>query len=184
MTTTRKDDLKITRLTTPLSKSDVGHLRAGGLVILDGKIFTFRDKAYQRVISGKKPPADLKGSVIYHCGPIVKKTQNGWKIISAGPTTSARMDPMQVDFVRRTGARALVGKGGIGKEVAGRLAGLGCIYFAYTGGAGALAASQVQEVENVFWEELGPEAIWVLRVRDFGPLVVSTDTVGGNLYER
>jgi tartrate/fumarate subfamily iron-sulfur-dependent hydro-lyase beta chain len=105
-------------------------------------------------------------------------------VISAGPTTSARLDPMQVDFVRATGVRALIGKGGVGGEVAKNLARLGCIYLAFTGGAGALAASQVEEVENIFWEELGPEAIWVLRVRDFGPMVVAVDLRGNNLFQR
>lgn len=176
--------MKITKLKTPLNEREVKKLRAGNLVIIDGKIVTARDKVYARVIAGENPPIDLHGGVIYHCGPLVKRTTKGWQIISAGPTTSARMDPMQVEFVRRTGVRALVGKGGIGKEVADHLVKLDCIYLAFTGGAGVLAASQVERVENVFWEELGPEAIWVLRVRDFGPLVVAIDTAGGNLYLR
>lgn len=159
-------------------------LRAGDIVTIDGRIITARDKAYARIIAGKKLPIDLHGGVIYHCGPLARRTAKGWQILSAGPTTSARMDPMQVDFVRRTGVKALVGKGGIGEEVAGHLAKLGCAYLAFTGGAGVLAASQVEEVENVFWEDLGPEAIWVLRVKDFGPLVVAIDMTGGNLYLR
>jgi len=147
-------------------------------------VVTARDKVYSRVIAGERPPIDLQGGVVYHCGPLARRTPRGWQVISAGPTTSARLDPMQVDFVRATGVRALIGKGGVGEEVAKNLARLGCIYLAFTGGAGALAASQVEEVENIFWEELGPEAIWVLRVRDFGPMVVAVDLRGNNLFLR
>ena len=177
--------MKIIRLTPPLSEGDVRRLHAGDFVLINGKVFTARDKAYNRVISGMKPPIDLKGGVIYHCGPIVRRTPSGWRIISAGPTTSARMDPMQVEFVRRTGARALVGKGGIGADVAKNIAELGCVYLAYTGGVGVLAAKQIAEVEGLLWEDLGyAEAMWALRVKDFGPLVVAIDTHGENLYLR
>lgn len=176
--------MKITKLKTPLSEKDAKNLRVGDVITIDGVIVTARDKAYAKITSGKKLPIDLSGGVIYHCGPLVKRTSKGWKVISAGPTTSARMDSIQADFVKRTKTRALIGKGGTGKEVAEKLAKLDCVYLAFTGGAGALAASQVEGVEDVFWKELGPEAIWVLRVKDFGPLVVAIDTTGNNLYEK
>ena len=146
---------------------------------------TARDKAYARAISGTKLPVKLQGGVVYHCGPLAKRTPSGWKILSAGPTTSARMDPVQAEFVKLTGVRALVGKGGVGGEVADQLARLGCIYLAFPGGAGALAAKSIEKIERVFWEDLGDaEALWVLDVRDFGPLVVAIDTKGNNLYLR
>lgn len=176
--------MRITRLKTPLSKKDVESLRAGDVVAIDGIIVTARDKAYARIVAEGKPPIDLQGSAIYHCGPLVKQAARGWRVVSAGPTTSARMDPVQVDFIKLTGIRAIIGKGGIRREVACGLAKLGCVYLAFTGGAGALAASQVEKVEDVFWKELGPEAMWVLRVKGFGPLVVAIDVVGDNLYER
>ncbi len=159
-------------------------LRVGDIVTIDGIIVTARDKVYARVTSGKKLPIDLNGGVVYHCGPIAERAGKSWRIISAGPTTSARMDPMQVEFVKRTGTRALIGKGGVGAEVAGDLAKRGCVYLAFTGGAGALAASQIERVESVFWKELGPEAVWVFSVKGFGPLVVAIDAAGGNLYEK
>ena len=127
----------------------------------------------------------MRGGVVYHCGPLVKKTPRGRKIVSAGPTTSARLDRMQAEFVRRTGVRALVGKGGLGEEVAAELARLGCVYLAFTGGAAVLAAQSIKKVERVLWQDLGAaEALWVLRVRDFGPLVVAVDTKENNLYLR
>jgi len=168
-----------------MSEREVRKLRAGDIVSITGKIVTARDKAYARVISGAKLPVELRSGVIYHCGPLAKRTPKGWHIISAGPTTSARLDLVQAEFVRRTGVRALVGKGGVDKDVATQLARLGCVYLAFTGGAGVLAAKAIEKTEKVYWGDLGPaEAFWVLRVREFGPLVVAIDTHGGNLYLR
>ncbi|MEW6221856.1 MAG: FumA C-terminus/TtdB family hydratase beta subunit [Candidatus Hadarchaeota archaeon] len=172
-------------LRPPLTDDVVRGLRAGDFVFISGRIVTARDKVYSAATSGKKPPIDMNGGVIYHCGPLAKKTKRGWKIISAGPTTSARMDSLQEDFVRITGAKALVGKGGVGEDVARGISRLGCVYLAFTGGAGVLAASMIKKVEKVVWPELGAaEAMWVLRVEKFGPLVVAIDTHGKNLYLR
>ena len=174
-------------LSPPLSGRDVKKLRVGELVKINGQIVTARDRAYLRALelfrAGKRLPLDLRGAVIYHCGPLVRKITRGWQILSAGPTTSARLDRMQVEFVRRTGVRALIGKGGVGEEVAAELARLGCVYMAFTGGAAVLAAQAIEKVERMLWQDLGmAEALWVLRVRDFGPLVVAIDTKGNNLY--
>ena len=175
----------INRLTPPLSELDIKGLRAGDLVSITGRIVTARDKAYARVVAGEKLPVKLRGGVIYHCGPLPRRIPCGWQVISAGPTTSSRMDQMQAEFVKLTGVRALVGKGGVGEEVASQLARLGCVYLAFTGGAGVLAARAIEGIEGIFWEDLGEaEALWVLRVRDFGPLVVAIDTRGNNLYLR
>ncbi|HID60937.1 MAG TPA: hypothetical protein EYP46_03660 [Hadesarchaea archaeon] len=175
--------MKPTRLTPPLSEPDIRKLRTGDLVSITGKIVTARDKAYTRAISDAKLPVKLQGGIVYHCGPLAKRTPSGWKVVSAGPTTSARMDQIQAKFVKLTGVRALIGKGGVGEKVAGQLARLGCVYLAFPGGTGALAAKSVAKIEGVFWRDLGiPEALWVLRVRDFGPLVVAIDTRGDNIY--
>ena len=178
---------KSTNLSPPLSPRDVKKLRVGELVKINGQIVTARDRAYVRALellrAGKRLPLDLRGAVIYHCGPIVRKTPRSWQILSAGPTTSARLDRMQAEFARRTGVRALIGKGGIGEEVAAELARLSCVYLAFTGGAAVLAAQAIEKVEKVLWQDLGAaEALWVLQVRDFGPLVVAIDTKGNNLY--
>jgi len=177
----------VTNLSPPLSERDVKKLRIGELVKINGQIVTARDRAYVRVLellrAGKRLPLDLHGAVIYHCGPIARKTPRSWKILSAGPTTSARLDRMHAEFVRRTGVRALIGKGGIGEEVAAELARLGRVYLAFTGGAAVLAAQAIEKVERVLWLDLGAaEASWVLKVREFGPLVVAIDTKGNNLY--
>jgi fumarate hydratase subunit beta len=177
------------QLRPPLSERLVRELKVGEVVGITGQIVTARDKAYGRAIkilrSGKKLPLDLRGGVVYHCGPLARKTEKGWQVLSAGPTTSARLDSMQAEFVGRTGVRALIGKGGVGEDVAGELARLGCIYLAFTGGAGVLAARAIEGVQKVLWQDLGAaEALWVLRVREFGPLVVAVDAQGNNLYTR
>lgn len=177
----------VTTLKTPLGKREVEELQAGDLVRLTGKIVTARDRAYARILehlrAKKRPPIKLNNAVVYHCGPLVRRTPEGWKVLSAGPTTSARLDPVQAEFVKLTGVRALVGKGGVGKGVAEKLPELGCVYLAFTGGAGALGARAIKSVERVWWQDLGlMEALWELRVKDFGPLVVAIDTKGNNLY--
>jgi len=176
-------------LSPPLSGRDVKKLRVGELVKVNGQIVTARDRAYPRALellrAGKRLPLDLRGAVVYHCGPLAKRAHSGWQVLSAGPTTSARLDRMQVEFVGRAGVRGLIGKGGVGEEVAAELARLGCVYLAFTGGAAVLAAQAIERVEKVLWRDLGTaEALWVLRVRDFGPLVVAIDTKGNNLYLR
>lgn len=175
------------QLKPPLSDKQVRQLKAGEIVSITGQMVTVRDRAYARAIellrSGKRLPIDLRGGVIYHCGPLARETKKGWQILSAGPTTSSRLDSMQVEFVERTGVRALIGKGGVSEDVASELARLGCVYLAFTGGAGVLAAKTIEKVQKMLWRDLGvAEALWVLRVRDFGPLVVSIDAQDNDLY--
>jgi len=159
----------------------------GDLVEISGKISTARDKAYQKIIEisndQKELPIDLKNGIVYHCGPLAKEIDGEWEIISAGPTTSNRLDENQVEFVKNTGVKGLVGKGGVGEKIAEEISELGCIYLAFPGGAGALASEAIESVEKIVWEDLGmAEAIWVLEVKNFGPLVVAIDSEGKNLY--
>ena len=180
---------KLIELRTPLSDEKIKLFKVGNIVSLSGRIVTARDKAYARAIallnSGKKLPIDLRNGVVYHCGPLVKRTPRGQKIVSAGPTTSARLDDMQADFVRLTGVKALIGKSGMREDVASELARSGCVYLAFTGGAGVLASRSIKKVKKILWRDLGPiECLWVLDVKKFGPLVVAIDVHGDNLYLR
>lgn len=177
----------IITLKPPLEENDVKELRAGDIVEVSGTIVTARDKAYMRILDllekDQKLPVELKDSIIYHCGPLVRRVNEDWEIVAAGPTTSARLDDVQSRFVEMTGVRGLIGKGGIGEKISREVGRKGCIYLAYTGGAAALAADSIESVENVFWLDLGtPEALWVLNVEGFGPMSVAVDTKGGNLY--
>jgi fumarate hydratase subunit beta len=132
---------------------------------------------------GKRIPFDLKGGVLYHCGPLTRKRNDKWEVVSAGPTTSARMNDQTPELVRRLGVKAIVGKGGMSGKVSDALKKHGCVYLAFTGGAGALAASKIRKVVDVFWPDLSlPEAVWVLEVSRFGPLVVAMDAGGNSIY--
>ena len=168
------------RLKTPLSEEDVLKLRAGDIVYLSGTIYTARDSAHRRILSlpREKLPFEPEGAVIYHCGPVVRKTGEGYEIVSAGPTTSARMN-RYLNGILALGVRGIIGKGGMNVEPFKDRA----VYFAFTGGAGSLAAKSIKRVKAVHWLDLGiPEALWVLEVEDF-PLIVAIDAHGGSLYK-
>ncbi|TFH39147.1 MAG: fumarate hydratase [ANME-2 cluster archaeon] len=172
-------------LTTPLSRDEILELEAGDIVYLSGTIFTARDEAHLRILEltekGQNLPFDLDGAVIYHCGPLMQKAEGSWKAVAAGPTTSARMTEMTPVLLDNYNVRAIIGKGGM-KDIAPVLEGR-CVYLAYTGGCAALAVDMIKEVKGVHWLELGmPEAVWILEVKRFGPLIVGVDAEGIDLF--
>jgi fumarate hydratase subunit beta len=171
------------RLKTPLSDADVEKLKAGDKVLLNGVIYTGRDAAHKRLfdlLQGGKPlPVDLKGQVIYYVGPAPAKP--GQVIGSAGPTTSGRMDAYSPKLMEM-GLKGMIGKGMRKKEVVEAMKKYKAVYFAATGGAGALLAKAIKKAEVVAYEDLGPEAINRLEVEDF-PVIVVNDTQGNDLYE-
>ncbi len=175
-------------LKTPLDESTVRKLRIGDIVYITGTIVTARDAAHRRMLEyrnrGEKIPVDLRGGVIYHCGPVVRKTDDSWIIIVAGPTTSYRMENYEADVIRVFGVRMVIGKGGMGEKTAEACQKYGAVYATFTGGAAVLAASRIKRVKQVEWLDLGiPEALWVLEVEEFGPLLVTIDSTGENLIE-
>ena len=175
------------RLTTPLSEAQVRKLRVNDLVFLSGTLVTARDLAHRRALElfrkGKKLPIDIKDLAIFHCGPVVKKEDDGWVVVAAGPTTSTRMESVEAEFVQGSKVRMIIGKGGMGKRTGAMLADFGGVYCAFTGGAAVLAARAVKRVVGVEWLDLGmAEALWVLEVEKFGPLVVAIDSRGDNLF--
>ena len=175
------------KLKTPISEEDIRKLKVGDTVFLSGIIATGRDEAHKLMIEEKPDFIRdvLKESVIYHCGPVVKKGEDGkWQFVSAGPTTSAREEPYQADVVCEYNIRGVIGKGGMGPKTAEGLQRCGAVYFHAVGGAGTLIANAVKEVKTVYkLEEFGtPEAFWVIEVEDF-PLVVTMDSHGGSLHK-
>jgi fumarate hydratase subunit beta len=166
-------------LTTPLSEEDVKKLKIGDIVKITGTIYAFRDLAHQRLLSGEQLPFDFNGSVIYHCSPLMK----GKKILSAGPTSSIRLDKFTPGLLKKYRIRALVGKGGMGKDTQKALQEHCCVYLSYPGGCGVLASRQIKNVKS-YWKDLGPvEMVRVFQVENFGPVSVTMDSHGGNLYE-
>jgi fumarate hydratase subunit beta len=172
------------RLKTPLTNTDVEKLKAGDKVLLNGVIYTGRDAAHKRLFDllkeGKPLPVEIKGQIIYYVGPAPAKP--GRAIGSAGPTTSGRMDAYSPKLME-IGLKGMIGKGMRKKEVVEAMKKYKAVYFAATGGAGALLAKAIKKAQVVAYEDLGPEAINRLEVLDF-PVIVVNDTKGNDLYQQ
>jgi L(+)-tartrate dehydratase beta subunit len=171
------------RLQTPLSETTARKLVAGDEVYLSGVIFGMRDATHRFIVeNGHESPVDLRGAVILHTAPNVKRLKNEYVKLSIGPTTSLRMEKYTPTLIKKYGVRGIVGKGGMGKLSLDAMVSGGAVYMAAVGGAAALYTSKVLKIEEVFFEELYPECLWKLRVKEFGPLTVAMDTRGSNIY--
>jgi fumarate hydratase subunit beta len=171
------------RLTTPLKNEDVEKLHIGDRVLLSGVIYTARDAAHKRLVqlmeAGQPLPFELQGQVIYYVGPSPAKP--GRPIGAAGPTTSYRMDAYAPLLISR-GLKGMIGKGARNQTVKDAMKEHKAVYFAAIGGAGALMARSILSAEVIAYEELGPEAIRRMEVKDF-PVTVANDCHGGDLYQ-
>lgn len=172
------------RLQTPLSESDVRALKLEDTVYIDGHIFGIRDATQIRIFDeGVPPPTDLTGAVCIHTAPGVKKLPNGkFEKVCIGTTTSTRMNRFYPGLIKQYGVRAMVGKGGFLQDTVDKMQEYGGVYLAIVGGAAALETVQIEEIEEVWWEDLMPECLWKFRVKDFGPLIVAIDAHGNSLY--
>jgi len=170
------------RIKPPLSDQDVERLKTGDRVLINGIIYTGRDAAHKRLFDllkeGKALPFDLKGQIIYYVGPTPAKP--GQVFGSAGPTTSYRMDAYSPSLIEK-GLKGMIGKGMRSDAVKAAMKKYKAVYFAATGGAGALLAKRVKKAEIVAYEDLGPEAIRRLEVDDL-PVIVVNDVRGNDLY--
>lgn len=168
----------------PISSDEIKKLHIGDILYITGTVFTARDEAHHMMLNSDKIPFDQSNMALFHCGPLMKKEKNIWKVVSAGPTTSSRMEIFEDEFIEKFSINLIIGKGGMGQRTEKALKKFTGIYTAYTGGAGALAAEKVEEVVGVYWlDELGmPEAVWIFRVKEFGPLVVAMDSHGKSIY--
>ncbi len=170
-------------VTTPLSEDDVRKFRAGDEVYISGTIYTGRDAVHKYLATGGKPPVELDGSVIYHCGPVIVGGKGNWEVKAAGPTTSAREEPYQGDLINKYKIRGVIGKGGMGKKTLEACQKTGAAYLHAIGGAAQVYADVIKGVTNVYLEEFGsPEAIWELQVNDF-MCIVTMDSHGKSLHE-
>jgi fumarate hydratase class I len=173
------------KLRLPASEDTLRSLRIGDEVLISGTVVTARDMAHKYMVEQRPDSLRdiLEGALIYHCGPIMVADGDGWRIVSAGPTTSAREEPYQADVIETYKLAGVIGKGGMGEKTSAGLKKSGAVYFHAVGGAGTLLARCVKKVREVrMLEEFGvPEAFWVLDVEDF-PVVVTMDSVGGSLH--
>ncbi len=172
------------KITAPVDEKTARSLKAGDIVELSGVIYTGRDAAHKRLTEmlarGEESPIVLEDQVIYYCGPC--PAPPGRPIGSAGPTSSLRMDSYSPELIRKYGLRAMIGKGARSGEVVEAMKEAGGVYFAATGGAGALVAKAVVKCEVAAFGDLGPEAIYRLEVKDLR-LIVATDSEGNSLYK-
>jgi tartrate/fumarate subfamily iron-sulfur-dependent hydro-lyase beta chain len=175
-------------LKTPLSEDAVRHLELGDTVKLNGLIYTARDRAHKYLIEETEPESlefDLKGGVLYHCGPLVRTREGGYELVVAGPTTSNRMNPYEADTIGRYGVRAIIGKGGMDDRTLDALKRYGCVYLSAVSGAAVVLARYVKRIRNVYkLQEFGmPECFWELEVEDF-PSIVTMDTRGQSIHKQ
>jgi L(+)-tartrate dehydratase beta subunit len=195
-------------LTFPAGEEAIRELRAGDEVLVDGHIIGIRDRTQIRIFDqGVEPPLDLNGAFLLHTAPNVRKvaegtargadhqepsalpmddnparSKNKYEKMCIGTTTSARMVRFTEPLGAKYGVRAICGKGGLPDEAIEPMRKHGMVYFAIVGGAAALETTQIEEIEEVYWEELMPECLWKFRVKDFGPLTVGIDAHGNSLF--
>ena len=168
-------------LTTPISEQQVRSLSVGDVVMVSGTMFTGRDALHAHLMNHDSP-VDLRGQVLYHCGPVVLKEDGNWVMKAAGPTTSSREEPYQADLIRKFGIRAVVGKGGMGAKTLAALKEYGAVYLNAIGGAAQYYAKCIEKVNGVEFLEFGiPEAMWHLTVKNF-PAIVTMDAKGNSLH--
>ena len=187
----------MSKLSIPISDEDIRNLRVGDTVDLNGVILTGRDAAHKyfvdELMSGtvveeekevyEKLKEKLKGGIIYHCGPVVKKLNGKYAFLAAGPTTSIREEPYQGKVIAHFGIKGVIGKGGMGESTLRALEQNNAVYLHAVGGAASLIAKQIKDVETVYKLEFGvPEAIWQIRVEDF-TCVVTMDSHGNSLHK-
>ncbi|MFV0482334.1 MAG: FumA C-terminus/TtdB family hydratase beta subunit [Campylobacteraceae bacterium] len=175
------------KLTLPVENKDVEKLVLGDTVYLNGIVFTARDMAHleiRKLIDSNKPlPEDLKGSAIFHAGPVCLRDGDGWKMNVIGPTTSIRMEP-HADLVGKLGIKIIIGKGGLAKDSLEAFKKYKQVYLQAAPGCAVKIAAGVKAVKNVHWFENGmPEAMWVLDVENFGPFIVTMDSHGHSRYD-
>ena len=175
-----------TILTTPISAEDLKGIKIGDIVYLNGSMTTCRDVAHRRLVEeGRELPVDVRNNAIFHAGPIIRPLENDkFEMVSVGPTTSMRMEKFEYEFTKLTGVRVIVGKGGMGPNTERACKEFGAIHCVFPAGCAVVAATEVERIAEHHWDELGmPETLWCNKVKEFGPLIVSIDAEGRNLFE-
>ena len=174
-------------LSLPMSEEVARDLHAGDIVLMNGSMVTGRDRIHKFLVEQKPSPESLPfplaGSVLYHCGPIMKKTEDGFKVIAAGPTTSMRVEMYEQEVISASGIRGVMGKGGMGDKTRQALKDHGCVYLNTIGGAAVYLADRITKVLGVWkLDEFGlAEAMWHLEVKDF-PAIVTMDSHGNDIH--
>jgi tartrate/fumarate subfamily iron-sulfur-dependent hydro-lyase beta chain len=180
-------EIQMIPLAAPFTEEKIRALKVGDEVGITGIVFTGRDAVHKYLDDGGTLPPEvrLRDGILYHCGPVVMKDEQGqWRVTAAGPTTSIREEPYQADIIKRFGIRGVIGKGGMGEKTLVACQEFGCVYLHAIGGAAQVLAECVKAVRGVyFMEQFGaPEAIWEFEVENF-PSVVTMDSHGRSLHQ-
>jgi fumarate hydratase subunit beta len=175
-------------INSPTTEEEVRQIRIGDIVYLSGIVHITRDLSHKRIVEllnkNKPLPVDLKGSTIFHAGPLVKKERDKWHIINVGPTTSPRMNPFTPQVIK-AGVRIVAGKGSMDNQTLKAMKAHGAIFLAPASGCANVHVQYIKELIEVHWVDLGTtEAIWVVRVDGWGPLTVAMDAHGNNLFQK
>lgn len=178
-----KSEAREVHLQAPISEEEIRKLRVGDIVVISGEIHTGRD-ALHKYFMEHDSPVNLEGGVLYHCGPVIIKDEQGnWQVKAAGPTTSFREEPYQADIIKKFGIRAVIGKGGMGARTLAALKEHGAVYLNAIGGAAQHYAECITGVNGVDFLEFGvPEAMWHLEVKNF-TAIVTMDSTGASLHD-
>ena len=180
--------VKSLRLSVPLSEEQSRSLKAGDIVSLNGTVVTGRDRVHKYLVEQRPRKEDipfpLTGAVLYHCGPVMKKTEEGYTVVAAGPTTSIRVEMYEAAVIRQYGIRGIIGKGGMGRDTLEALQETGAVYFHAVGGAAVYFADRIKKTINVWkLDEFGPtEAMWLFEIAEF-PAIVTMDSHGNNIHD-
>ena len=174
-------------LITPVSTEDLKDIKVGDIIYLNGSMTTCRDVAHRRLVEeGRELPVDVRNNAIFHAGPIIRPLENDkFEMVSVGPTTSMRMEKFEYEFVKQTGVKVIIGKGGMKENTERACKEFSAIHCVFPAGNAVVAATEVEEIVRAEWRDLGmPETLWNCRVKEFGPLIVSIDTEGNNMFEK
>lgn len=183
----REYGLNPINLKLPLSSEDVLALKAGDIVLLNGNIVTGRDRIHKYLLEQRPRkediPFNLSGMVLYHCGPLMKKVDGKYTVISAGPTTSMRVEMYEASIIQEYNIKGIIGKGGMGEKTRQALKENACVYFHTIGGAAVYLADRIKNILDVWrFDEFGPtEAMWLFEVEEF-PAIVTMDAHGNDIH--
>jgi tartrate/fumarate subfamily iron-sulfur-dependent hydro-lyase beta chain len=183
----KADMVGAAKIRLPLSAEDARALKAGDLVSLSGSVVTGRDRIHKYLAQNRPPqrviPFNLAGTILYHCGPVIKKLDGGYRVLAAGPTTSMRVEMYEAEIIGGYGIRGVMGKGGMGEKTRQALVENSCVYLHAIGGAAVYLADRIVKTHGAWMlEEFGPtEAMWLFEVEDF-PAMVTMDCHGGDLH--
>ena len=173
-------------LTTPISAEDLEGIHVGDIVYINGSMTTCRDVAHRRLVEEHRElPVDVKDAAIFHAGPIIRPLPDDkFEMVSIGPTTSMRMEKFEKEFVEQTGVRVIIGKGGMGPNTEYACKNFKAIHCVFPAGCAVVDATHVEQIVEAQWRDLGmPETLWHCDVKELGPLIVSIDPDGRNLFE-